>query len=117
MLEEFNIPIFKKAYDLYKLCNSYRGGISKQDRYGLWLRTENTLLDIVEGILKASHLSKREKLPTLEMVNLKVNLLRVFVRLAKDTKTVDNEKYIAMQQLIDEIGRMLGGWIKSTKER
>ena len=35
----------------------------------------------------------------------------------KDIKSIDNKKYLALQTTIDEIGRMLGGWIKSVKER
>jgi len=35
----------------------------------------------------------------------------------KEVKTIDNKKYATLQELVDEIGRMLGGWIKSTKER
>jgi hypothetical protein len=35
----------------------------------------------------------------------------------KEVKTIDNKKYILLEEMVDEIGRMLGGWIKSTKER
>jgi len=35
----------------------------------------------------------------------------------KEIKVIDNKKYTAIETIIDEIGRMLGGWIKSTKER
>ena len=38
-----------------------------------------------------------------------------FVRIAKDTKVLDMAKYAKTQQQIDEIGRMLGGWIKHFK--
>jgi len=52
----------------------------------------------------------------LEQTSLKLNLLRVFLRLCKEVKAIDNKKYVLLQEKIDEIGRMLGGWIKSTKE-
>jgi hypothetical protein len=42
--------------------------------------------------------------------------LRIFIRLMKDTKGIDNKKYLAVQAQTDEIGRMLGGWIRSTKQ-
>jgi len=60
---------------------------------------------------------KAEKLPILEKASVKLNFLRVFFRLMKEVKTIDNKKYTALQELVDETGRMLGGWIKSTKER
>ena len=115
-MEEFDIPIFKKTHDLYKTFYGYRETVSKQDRYTLWQRCENLILDILKNILEASHLLKAEKLPVLEQTSLKLNLLRVFLRLCKEVKAIDNKKYVLLQEKIDEIGRMLGGWIKSTKE-
>lgn len=117
MSNELDIPIFKKCYDLYKTFYEYRADVSKQDRYTIWQRSENTILDVLESILFASQSSQAEKLPVLEAASVKLNLLRVLIRLTKDVKAIDNKKYIALETNIDEIGRMLGGWIRSTKER
>ena len=114
-MNDYDIPIFKKAYDLYKTFYSYRDGITKQDRHTIWQRCENVILDILEGILLASQTYKSEKLPTLELVSLKLNFLRVFLRLIKEVKIIYNKKNTTLEGLVDEIGRMLGGWIKSTK--
>ena len=116
-MDEFDIPIFKKTYELYKEFYSFRHAVSKQDRYTIWQRCENLILDILENILWASQLSKTEKFPILEKSSLKLNFLRVFIRLCKETRVIDNKKYILFEEDIDEIGRMLGGWIKSTKDR
>lgn len=116
-MDNFNIPIFKKTYDLYKTFYGYRDSVTKQDRYTVWKRCDNIILDILENILLASQMYKAEKLPILEKVSVKLNLLRVFFRLMKEVKTIDNKKYSVLQELVDEIGRMLGGWIKSTRER
>jgi hypothetical protein len=117
MMNDFDIPIFKKTYDLYKTFYGYRDSITKQDRYTIWQRCENVILDITEGILLASQTYKADKLPALEKTSVKVNLLRVFFRLMKEVKTIDNRKYMVLEESVDEIGRMLGGWIRSTKER
>ena len=116
-MEEFDIPIFKKTYELYKTFYSYRNAVSKQDRYTLWQRCENLILDILESILWASQLPKTDKFPILEKASLKLNFLRVFLRLCKEIKVIDNKKYILLQEIIDEIGRMLGGWIRSTRQK
>lgn len=115
-MDEFDIPIFKRSYDLYKTLHAYRLAVPKQERYTLWQKCEQTILDILEGILLASQEPKSAKFSTLEQVSLKLNMARVFFRLAKDVKAIDNKKYVALQTTVDEIGRMLGGWIKSTKD-
>ncbi len=114
-MNEFDIPIFKKAYDLYRIFNDYHRLIPKKDRFTTFERAENTLLDVLTGIFKASTQSKQEKIGTLNDVSVKLNLLRVFIRLMKDTKALDNKKYTLIQSEIDEIGRMLGGWIRSLR--
>jgi len=98
---------------LYKIIYSYRPTIPKQDRHTLWQRCENTSLDIIENILLATQASKKEKVVILNQASIKLNFLRFFLRLAKEIKILDIKKYIEAEQIIDEIGRMLGGWIKS----
>ena len=115
-IEQLDSPIFRKAYDLYKTFYGLRSIVPKADRYVLWQRSENLIVDILEGILLASQLPKSGKLKPLEEVSAKLNLLRVFLRLAKDVKVLDMKKMAVLQEMVDEIGRMLGGWIKSTKE-
>ena len=115
MNESFDTPIFNQTYELYKEIYSLRSTIPKSDRYAVWQKVENITLEVLEGILVAIGLPKNEKTGILDEASKKLNILRVFVRLSKDVKAIDNKKYIALQEKLDEIGRMLGGWIKSTK--
>lgn len=116
-MNELDIPIFKKIYDMYKDFYSLRLSVPKQDRYTLWQKCESILIEVLEGILFASQQTKLEKLPTLEKTSVKLNFLKVCIRLMKDIKAIDTKKYVVIEANLDEIGRMLGGWIKSTKER
>lgn len=115
-MDTFDIPIFRKAYDLYRTFYGYRTAINKQDRYTIWQKCEGIILEILESILLASQKFKAEKIPVLEEASVKLNFLRVFLRLMKDVKTIDLKKYIVLEASVDEIGRMLGGWIKSSKD-
>lgn len=56
--------------------------------------------------------SRREKVL---LVSSSVDMLRIFIRLAADTKVIDKKLYLSLQEQIDEIGRMLGGWLKTLK--
>ena len=116
-MNDLDIPIFKKTYELYKEFYSFRLSVPKQDRYTLWQKCESLLIEVLEGILFASQQAKPEKLPTLEKTSIKLNFLRVCIRLMKDVKAIDDKKYILTEAHLDEIGRMLGGWIKSTRDR
>jgi len=51
----------------------------------------------------------------LENADTKLSLLKLLFRLAYDLKIIDQRKSINLQEQLQEIGRMLGGWIKSVK--
>ena len=114
-MQEFDIPILKKAYDLYKRFYVLRTKVPKQDRYSIFLKSENCLLEVIEGIIKASQLSKNEKMPILKEASSALGLFKFFIRLMSDVKTIDRKNYVIIEAHGDEIGRMLGGWIKSTQ--
>ena len=104
-------------YELYKIFHEYRKVISKIDRFTIFERSENIIIDIVELLLEAGYSRAANKNIVLEKASAKLNTLRFFIRLMKDTKALDNKKYINLQEMIDEIGRMLGGWIRSNINR
>lgn len=110
-----DIPILKKAEELYKLFHSYRRLVPKQDRHSVYERADYIILDIIEKLYLAGYDFGGQKKATLENASAKLNLLRLLVRLMKDTKTLDMKKYIALQEIIDEMGRQLGGWIRSAR--
>lgn len=112
---ESEIPILKKIYDLYKTFHEYRKVVPKHDRFTIYERSEGIILDLTEGIFLAGYSTSATKRATLEEASAKLNLLRLLIRLMKDTKTLDAKKYITLQVSIDEIGRMLGGWIRSVR--
>ena len=111
-----DIPIFKKTYDFLKKFYIFELDFPKKDRYTLGQRCEEYILQILESIMLAAQTGKNQKLPILERASGKLDMLKVFVRLASDVDALSDPRYIVCQNYIQEIGKMLGGWIKSTRE-
>lgn len=114
-MNDNNVPILRKIYELYKTFHGYRTLVSKQERFSIYERSENVLIDVLEYILEASYAPKERKFILLEKASMKLNVFRFFVRLMKESKTLDLKKYTLLQNIVDEIGRMLGGWIRSVE--
>lgn len=114
-MPEHEIPILNKTYDLYKTLNQYRNQIAKTDRHTIYERIERTTLDIIEHLYLAGHAQPSQRTLILEKASAKLNLLRLLIRLMKDTKSLQTKQYITTQTIIDDIGRQLGGWIRSNK--
>jgi hypothetical protein len=113
-MNDADIPILKKTYELYKLFHEYRKVVSKANRFTIYERCENLLIDIIEAFLEAGYAKTGNKVLILDKASVKLNALRLFIRLMKETHVIDMKKYLAIQEMIDEIGRMLGGWIRSS---
>src|SRR3989344_6862339 len=86
-------PIFIKTYELYKNFYTLLPSFPRKDRYALGQKCETVLLNLLEKIILAINLSNKEKSPVLREASIKVDLLRVFFRLGKDFKIIENRKY------------------------
>jgi hypothetical protein len=115
-MNDIDILILKKTQDLYKVFHDYRKVVPKTERYTIYERCECLIICLLECFFLAGFEKSAQKIVVLEKASVQLNLLRFFVRLMKDTKTFDTKKYVALQAMIDEIGRMLGGWIRSIRE-
>ncbi|MBU4274515.1 diversity-generating retroelement protein Avd [Patescibacteria group bacterium] len=109
------MPILHRVYELYKLFYQYEQHLPQKDRYCIGQKCEKIILDILELIIGTIQSPKNRKLELLNEASIKLNILRIIIRLSKDIKALDFKKYITLQENINEIGRMLGGWIKSLK--
>lgn len=88
----------------------------KVHRYSLGLKLDTTSLEIFELILAAGNNKSSQKAFILEKASTKLDLLKLLIRLAKDTGSLDNKKYLDLQERLQEIGKMLGGWTKAAKQ-
>jgi hypothetical protein len=65
---------------------------------------------MIEAISAASFLSREEKHPYVRLAIKKADTLRVLLMILWETKSFDDKKYITLSVMLDEIGKMLGGW-------
>ena len=90
------------------------GTFPKVKRYTLGQKLDDNTLEVLE-LLYSIPLSQ-DRLPILTEISIKLDVLRMLLRLSKDTQALSDKNYISLQQELSEIGRMLGGWIRSTKQ-
>ena len=83
----------------------------RAQRFLLGDRIENTALDVLEQLIGATYTKNRRQL--LQQANLGLQKLRILMRLAHDLHYLDHRRYEYVARSLDEIGRMIGGWIKA----
>jgi hypothetical protein len=112
-MNDLDIPILNKSFELYKTFHDYRKVVPKTERFTIYERSENLILEVIELLIEAGYLPRTNKVGILEQASVKLNTLRLLIRLMKESQTFDTKKYVTLQEIIDDIGRQLGGWIRS----
>jgi len=72
---------------------------------------ERNLYELLEILIRAKYTRNRQEL--LEQANLVLEILRFQMRLAKDLQCLKVDSYGFAAKAIDEIGKLVGGWLKS----
>lgn len=109
-------PLFQTAYKLYLAWYVRCQLIPKKDRFAIGQKTENLLLELMMLIVTAYHTkSSALKRETLFKANSTMECLKIIMRLAKDVKALDQRWYIEYERKLQEMGKMLGGWIRQTQ--
>ncbi|MPN41938.1 hypothetical protein SDC9_189493 [bioreactor metagenome] len=85
----------------------------KTERYVMAARIRGDMYDLLELIVAANkHYYKKT---TLQEIDTKLEALRSLLRVAvrEDMKYLPPDKWANWAEMLNEIGRMLGGWFKS----
>ena len=110
-----DLSIIQKTYDLIKWYVPIINRLPKNHKFLLGDRITTGLYDILDGLLIARYSS--QKLPQLESLNIKLEILRYQTRLLFDFNLIATERYEYIQKLVNEIGIELGSWIKQQKNK
>ena len=106
----------QKIVSIYKLWNEFKDHFPKKSRLTLGLKIDECFLAILEALFTASYLNKQEKLTYLKRASIKLDLLKSFLQISWEIKNLDNKKYAMLSLPLNEIGKMLGGWIRGIEQ-
>ena len=70
--------------------------------------------DVLDLLIEAKY--SRDKSGRLRQANLLLERLRFQIRLCMEERLIDLRQYEYISGMIQEVGAMIGGWIRSLKE-
>lgn len=85
-------------------------------RLTLGAKIDSLFLDITELLFISGYLPKQEKSPYLEKALRKLDILKFFLQVSWEIKMLNNKKYIRLSECLNEVGKMLYGWIKNSRQ-
>jgi hypothetical protein len=107
-----DLPIVHKLGVIYKAVYLTGPKLAKRDRYGIYLKIESVCLDALTFSIEAALLSRQRKTMSLEMLKIKIELLKQLVRIAHEIHVIEQKRYIALSADLIEASKMVSGWLK-----
>jgi hypothetical protein len=105
------LVVITKTYDFILWSCRHTSKFPRNHRFVLGERLERNLYELLETLIRAKYTRQRREL--LEQANRMLEILRFQVRLAKDLQCLKVDSYGFAGKSIDEIGRLVGGWLRS----
>ena len=120
--------LVNKMTDLIKLANINLNHFPRHEKYGLSQQIRNTMYDVYNLIIEGE--KRYHKKTSLTELDVKHQQLRMMLKLAYEldyfkyhngktdrSQTETDRRYLALNSLTNEVGAMIGGWIKSEFEK
>ncbi len=117
----------RKFTEFAKLLNLYLNHFPRHEKFGLALDIRRAAYDVYGLIVECQ--KRYQKKTTLTELDIRHEQLRMLIRLAnalgyfgfKDGKQDNSDRaehrYLALSRLVDELGKMIGGWIVADRDK
>jgi hypothetical protein len=105
------LPIFVKWMDFLEWVMPVMEKVPRRARASYATRVESLSLDVAQALVVARY--TRTTTSQLQSINILFEQLRILLRIGQRLNYLSNESYRQGVRSIDEVGRMLGSWMKS----
>jgi len=110
-----DLPIFVKWLDFLKWLLLTTDKFPKKARFTFSDRINNLALNIVEELVEARYTTHRTGI--LIRANINLEKLRVLMRISYELRFISFKNYEHAMYSMNEVGKMLGGWMKEVGGR
>ncbi len=104
--------MLEKTKTLYKIWIPIHRKIPRTERFGFGTQLDSALLDLLMTLRRTGFSSGERKIPLLEIAIGRIDDIRFLVQLLWETKLISNDQFTHLGELIEEIGKNVGGWRK-----
>jgi hypothetical protein len=109
-------PLFAKTYDLVLWLMRKTVKFPREHRFVTARFVQEAALRFQERLIEAAARPKGDragKLACLTQADVELTKLRFYLRLCRDLELLDPGPHRHVSQMVDEVGRLLGGWFKA----
>lgn len=108
-----DMVIFTRTYDLLTWLLPLAEKFPRSQRFVLTRRLQDALLNFQENLIEANAQRGRKRYEKLNLADAELRKLRLYLRLCQRWNWISAGQYRHVSGMIAEIGKLLGGWLKS----
>lgn len=107
------LPIINRVYEVYKFAVETDHRLEKRYRYSLGESLETSILSLLQELIMAKNAPKQQKSAYLIRAGSHLEIVTLKLRLYLELRIANETRIFQAQAKLAEIGRMLGGWLRS----
>lgn len=112
---EEDLSVFVKWTEFVEWLFPHTEKFPRRARFTLALRLENLALETLEDLIEARYTS--EKKAILRRINLRLEKMRILLRLSHGFRYLSTKSYEFAVRSLNQVGSMIGGWIKQQEKK
>ncbi len=116
-MAQVEMVIFTRTYDLVKWLIPCAAKFPKLHRFTIAARLNDAILDFQETLFTANVYEGARRLSLLWEADADLQKVRCYLRLAYEWQWLTTGQYEHASTMVNEVGRLLGGWIKQTQRQ
>ncbi|GAB6100452.1 hypothetical protein JCM16358_23310 [Halanaerocella petrolearia] len=106
-----NLIVYQKAYDMTQYGYQALKQFPRSEKYTFVAEIKETMVKILRMIITTN--KKYYKKTTMQKLDAELEVLKTYIRLARDLEFLPFKKYEIWSKKLHEIGKLIGGWLKS----
>ena len=87
--------------------------LPRTEKFNIGNEVKTSMYDMLKNVLLASKIDRSKRLQYYNIADSNIYYQRICIRIMYNNKWIDEKKYKYSNELLGEIGRILGGIIKS----
>jgi hypothetical protein len=108
--------IFTRTYDFMSWLMPRTESFPRSQRFVVTKRLQDAALDFYELILEANGCRGTARLKKQNRADVALNKVRIYLRLCTQWEWLKPGQYRHAAEMVAEIGRLLGGWMRQTRQ-
>lgn len=116
--KQSNILYLLPKYEKYMeyMIDNVVSKLPRIEKFNLGNELKVSMFESIKHIMMISKVENKYRLGYLNILDANICVQRIYIRIMYKRKYIDNRRYMYIMEMLSEIGKMIGGYIKWVKK-